>query len=112
VMHAWDIPAWIDGKPFVDAAYTCLCPAIAAIESGYREAIAISNEPGPLYQDMFHIAPVPDSYRGAPIHIIRPEVHLKTLGVDFTQATPDGLRHVYEYGRSQGERFLSSWKRG
>jgi hypothetical protein len=110
VMHAWDIPAWIDGKPFVDAAYTCLCPAMAAIDLGYQEAIAISNEPGPLYQDMFHIAPVPASYRGAAIHIIRPDVHLKTLGVDFTQATPDSLRHVYDYGKSQGERFLSAWR--
>jgi hypothetical protein len=106
IMHAWDLPAWINGKPYVDAAYTCLCPAMAMVQRGYRDAIAISNEPGELYQDMFHIDAVPPLYGGASIQIIRPEVPLKTLGVDFTQASPEGLRRVYQYGIEQGEQFL------
>lgn len=109
IMHAWEIPAWIDGKPYVDAAYTCLCPAIAMVEQGYQEVIAISNEPGDLYQDMFHLAPVPSSYHGVPIHIIRPDIHLKELGVDFTKATPEGLFAVYQYGKEQGNAFVHRW---
>ena len=58
-MHAWELPAWIDGQPHVDAAYTCLCPALAMVAAGYQETIAIANEPGTMYQDMFHIEPIP-----------------------------------------------------
>jgi hypothetical protein len=107
IMHAWDLPAWIDGKPYVDAAYTCLCPAMAMVEQGYEEVIAISNEPGALYQDMFHLDSVPDRYEGSLIHIIRPEVPLKELGVDFTKATPEGLFAVYQYGKERGTAFAN-----
>ncbi|MEH1919932.1 MAG: hypothetical protein V7L07_02415 [Nostoc sp.] len=37
---------WIDGKPFIDASYSCLCPAIAMLEAGYQEVIAIAREQG------------------------------------------------------------------
>lgn len=110
IMHAWEIPAWIDGKPYVDAAYTCLCPAMAMVTAGYRETIAISNEPGTLYQDMFHIDPVPNRSLGAPIQIIRPDLPLKEFGVDFTKATPDGLVAAYRHGREKGLEFVRQWK--
>ena len=106
IMHAWEIPAWIDGKPYVDAAYTCLCPVLAMVSAGYQETIAIANEPGTMYQDMFHIEPIPTHSRGVPIHIIRPDVPLKELGVDFTRATPDGLVAVYRHGRDKGSEFI------
>jgi hypothetical protein len=110
IMHAWDIPAWIDGKPYVDAAYTCLCPAMAMVAAGYQQTIAIANEPGIMYQDMFHIDPVPDYSRDVPIHIIRPDVHLKELGVDFTKATPAGLVAIYHHGRDKGAEFVRQWQ--
>jgi hypothetical protein len=110
IMHAWEIPAWIDGKPYVDAAYTCLCPALAMVSAGYQETIAIANEPGTMYQDMFHIEPIPTHSHGVPIHIIRPDVHLKELGVDFTRATPDGLVAVYRHGKDKGSEFIRKWK--
>jgi hypothetical protein len=110
IMHAWEIPAWIDGKPYVDAAYTCLCPALAMVSAGYQETIAIANEPGTMYRDMFHIDPVPSQFRGIPIHLIRPDVHLKELGVDFTKATPTGLVSIYRHGRDKGLEFVSKWK--
>ena len=112
IMHAWELPAWIDGQPYVDAAYTCLCPALAMVAAGYQETIAIANEPGTMYQDMFHIEPIPTHSRGVPIHIIRPDVHLKELGVDFTKATPDGLVAVYRHGKDKGAEFIRKWKEG
>ena len=112
IMHAWEIPAWIDGKPYVDAAYTCLCPALAMVAAGYHQTIAISNEPGIMYRDMFHIEPVPTHAQGFPIHIIRPDVHLKELGVDFTKATAAGLVKVYNHGRDKGLEFAHNWDRG
>jgi hypothetical protein len=63
-----------------------------------------------MYQDMFHIEPIPTHSRGVPIHIIRPDVHLKELGVDFTRATPDGLVAVYRHGRDKGSEFIRKWK--
>jgi hypothetical protein len=110
IMHAWEIPAWIDGKPYVDAAYTCLCPALAMVAAGYQQTIAIANEPGTMYQDMFHIESVPSHSQGVPIHIIRPDLPLKELGVDFTKATPEGLVAVYRHGKDKGLEFLSKWK--
>jgi hypothetical protein len=110
IMHAWDLPAWIEGQPFVDAAYTCLCPALAMAEAGYQEVIAVSNEPGPLYQDMFHLDAVPNSWYGSKIHIIRPQVHLKELGVDFTKASPAGLVRAYQYGQECGIGFVEKWQ--
>jgi hypothetical protein len=110
IMHAWEIPAWIDGKPYVDAAYTCLCPALAMVSAGYQETIAIANEPGTMYQDMFHIDPIPTHRRGVPIHPIRPDFPLKELGVDFTRATPAGLVAVYRHGRDKGSEFIRQWK--
>jgi hypothetical protein len=110
IMHAWELPAWIDGKPYVDAAYTCLCPAMAMVSEGYQQTIAIANEPGIMYQDIFHIDRVPTLDRGSPIHIIRPDVHLKEFGVDFTKATPDGLISVYQHGRAKGAEFISQWQ--
>jgi hypothetical protein len=109
IMHAWDIPAWIDGQPFVDAAYTCLCPALAMVSAGYQETIAIANEPGTMYQDMFHIDPIPSHSGDIPIHIIRPDVHLKEFGVDFTQATAAGLVAVYHHGQDKGAEFIRKW---
>lgn len=110
IMHAWELPAWIDGKPYVDAAYTCLCPAMAMVAAGYEQTIAIANEPGIMYQDMFHIDRIPSYSHHTPIHIIRPDVHLKQLGVDFTKATPDGLMSVYQHGKSKGVEFLNQWQ--
>ncbi len=110
IMHAWEIPAWIDGKPYVDAAYTCLCPAMAMVAKGYQETIAISNEPGILYQDMFHIDPVPTHQTS--IQMIRPDFQLKELGVDFTRATPAGLIAAYQHGQAKGIEFVSKREYG
>jgi hypothetical protein len=88
-----------------------LCPVLAMVAAGYRETIAISNEPGTMYRDMFHIEPIPSQIRDVRIHIIRPDRHLKELGVDFTKATAAGLRAVYHHGRDKGLEFASNWVR-
>ena len=110
IMHAWELPAWIDGKPYVDAAYTCLCPVMAMVAAGYRNTIAIANEPGIMYQDMFHIDPVPTHVAGSSIHIIRPDLPLRDFGVDFTRATPEGLVAVYRHGQEKGLEFIRQWQ--
>lgn len=53
MLHTWKAPGWIDGKPYVDASYTCMCPAIEIAELGYECVVAVSPETGPFYRDIY-----------------------------------------------------------
>ena len=106
MLHAWDIPAWIDEQPYIDASYTCVCPALEMVERGYQTVIAIATEPGNLYRDLFQQEVIPNRYKQVPIHQIQPDIDLKELGVDFTQATSEGLAAVYQHGSDKGQEFL------
>ncbi|KAB8331016.1 hypothetical protein SD80_025970 [Scytonema tolypothrichoides VB-61278] len=110
MLHGWDIPAWIGGKPYIDASYTCLCPAMEMVEAGYTQVIAIANEPGTLYQDMFHLEAIPESYKGISIHIIQPDVDPTEFGVNFTDATEEGLFALYRHGEEKGREFIHHWE--
>ncbi len=106
MLHAWKTPAWIDGRPYVDASYTCACPAVEMVGRGYDAVIAISPEPGPIYRDLFRSETIPAAWRGVPIHIVQPDVDLGSLGVDFTAATPGGLEAAFRHGEAKGRAFL------
>lgn len=110
MLHAWDIPAWIDDKPYIDASYTCMCPAVEMAQQGYERVIAIATEPGRLYRNMFQSEPIPTQYQGIPIYIIQPDIDPKELGVDFTKATVEGLKAVYRHGQNKAQEFLTQWK--
>ena len=110
MLHAWHIPAWVAGRPFIDGYYTCACPAIEMAQRGYREIIAIANEPGVLYHDIFQSEAIPDNWQGVPIHIIRPEIDPATLGADFTDVTDEGLVAGYQHGLAIGQQFIAHWK--
>jgi hypothetical protein len=101
MLHAWHIPATIAGLPYIDASYTCLCPALEMAELGYPEVIAIGTEPGPLRRDLFSAETIPS----LGIQVIQPEYKLEDAGVDFTRATPDGLARVFEDGVGRGREF-------
>lgn len=108
MMHAWDVPAWIEGQPYVDASYLCAIPAVEMAERGYEEIIAIAADPpGALYRDIFGDRIVPESYHSVPIQIIMPDYEVGAKGADFTDATPEGLIAVYEHGQEKGREFLS-----
>jgi hypothetical protein len=108
MLHGWELPAWIAGRPYVDASYTCLCPAVELAERGYREVIAIATEPPPLRRDLFTRAPVPDRLGATPIWLIAPTRNPQELGVDFASAEADGLREIYAHGEAQGRAFLAT----
>ena len=44
----------------------------------------------------------------AKLSIIVPDYDLKTVGVDFTCATDDGLKEAYHHGYQKGLAFLAS----
>lgn len=108
MLHAWKEPASIDGKPYVDASYTCLCPAIELVEMGCNEVITISPEDGPLYRDFFKSSEIPSSHLNIPIHLIKPSINLSEIGVDYLNATNEGFISAFELGRKAGEEFIES----
>jgi hypothetical protein len=108
MLHGWDVPAWVEGRPFIDASYTCLCPAGELAEMGYREVFAVATEPAPLWRDLFTREPVPSQQGPTPIRLIEPAFEPRELGVDFASASEEGLLAVYEHGRVQGRAFLST----
>ena len=110
MLHAWDIPARIAGRPYVDASYTCSCPALELAEMGYDEIIAISPECGPLHHDFFDAEEIPPVWHDAPIRRIQPDVDLNDFGVNYTQATEEGLLAACQLGEEKGGEFLSGWK--
>jgi hypothetical protein len=107
MLHAWDIPAWVGERAYVDAFYHCACPAIEAAALGYSKVIAISNEPV-LYKDIFQIEAIQPSYNGTSIQIIRPSYDPVEHGVNYTTATFDGLERVFYHGADMGHSFLSA----
>lgn len=107
MLHSYDLPAWINNKPYIDASYTCICPAIEMVERGYQTIIAIATEPGNLYRDLFQLEVIPSQYQQVPIHSIQPDMNLKKLGVDVFQATPEGIAAVYQHGFDKGREFLA-----
>ena len=111
MLHAWTIPAEVAGHPYIDGYYTCACPAIELARQGYREVIAIATEPGVLYRDIFQSEPIPDSWEGTPIHIIRPEIDPAIMGADFTNVTDEGLVAGYQHGLEVGRKFVERWRK-
>lgn len=104
MLHAWDVPASIDGRPYIDAYYTCHCPATEVAGLGYNQVVAIATEPV-IYRDIFQEAVVPDCWQGVPIKVIAPDVDPAEMGVDFTTATPEGMQVAFEHGREKGLAF-------
>jgi hypothetical protein len=111
MLHAWRIPAAIEGRPYVDASYTCNCPAAEMAELGYDQVIAIVPEPGPVYRDIFQTEAIPASRGDVPLHLVQPARSLGELGVDYATATMEGLDAAFRYGEEMGSRFLEERSR-
>ncbi len=109
MMHAWDIPATIDGQPYVDASYLCAIPVVE-LAADYDEIIAIAADPpGPLYGDIFGSRTIPAEINGTKIHILMPDRDPGPQGADFTDATHEGLITVYQQGYEKGQQFLANY---
>ncbi len=110
MMHAWHIPAFINGEPYVDASYTCQCPAVEMAERGFDAILAIATEPPPVARDLFGTALLPEESNGTPIVTICPPRDLKDIGVDFQHATVEGLEQAFAEGIAAAQSTLVRWK--
>lgn len=109
-MIHWKTPAWVEEKPYVDASYTCACPAADLIKYGYRKIIVVATEIGALYRSIIADQVIPDSIDNVPIYVVRPGIDLKKIGVDYTACTDEGLLAVFRHGQEMGHNFLAQWK--
>jgi hypothetical protein len=108
MLHAWKVPAWIRGRPHIDASYTCSCPAVELAEMGYDRIIAVLPEPGTPFRDFFQASVVPDSWKGRPIQLVQPETGLGEWGVDYMSATDEGLERAFAHGLAKGRQLATS----
>ncbi|XUM03161.1 hypothetical protein ACQ86F_06745 [Streptomyces venezuelae ATCC 10712] len=107
MMHAWSVPAEVGGEAYVDASYTCACPAREVAATGVSELIVIGADPFPVFRDIYASEEIIDgsTLDGATVRVIRPEDDLKVLDVDYAAASPEGLTGAYELGLAAGHRF-------
>ncbi len=110
MLHAWDIPAEIDGCPYIDGSYTCLCPVLPMAALGYDRIIAILTETEDLRVDLFSAERVPERYGSAQITFIRPDIDLKRLGVSHYAVTEEGLDRAFRHGYEKGARFIETYE--
>ena len=107
MMHAWHIPAFIGGEPYVDASYTCQFPAVEMAERGFDAVLAIATEVAPVARDLFGSAMVPEEWKGVPIVVVCPARDLKEMGVDFQHATAEGLERAFAEGAGAARDVLA-----
>ncbi|MFD4372337.1 hypothetical protein [Streptomyces sp. NPDC058486] len=108
MLHAWAVPAEVAGEAYVDASYTCACPAREVAATGVTDLIVIGADPFPVFRDIYASEEIADgsTLDGATVHVIKPDEDLKTLGVDYAAASPEGLTSAYDLGLAAGHRFL------
>lgn len=103
MLHAWEKPAWVNGTAFVDGSYTCSCPAIELAQAGYEKLVVILAEPGVAHNDLFQSVPLTkETLSPSTAYFVQPDYDLKTIGVDFTSATEEGMRQAYQHGYEKG----------
>ena len=107
MLHAWNIPAYIDQKAYIDGSYTSLCPVIPLVELGYKRIICICTEKQKVTFDLFTEEEIPSVIKGIKIDFIKPDYDLKDMGVDFYNITNNGLEDVYNHGYEKGINFYS-----
>jgi hypothetical protein len=108
MLHAWSVPAEVDGEAYVDASYTCSCPAREVAARGVDVLIAIGSDPFPLFRDLYASEEIVDGsgLDGARVLVVKPDRDLKELGVDYAAATAEGLAEAYGTGLAAGHRFV------
>lgn len=99
MLHAWDIPAEVDTRPYIDGSYTCLCPVPQLAGLGYDRVIAILTERPPVPVDLFNTSTMPTDLPPAFVHVIAPDLDLSSLGVEFTRASTTGPDMAFAHGR-------------
>jgi hypothetical protein len=106
MLHAWSLPAEIDGKPFVDGSYTLACPAEEIAGMRYDQVLVIATQPGPVPTDLVGDRTVGAWVGRVPIATLTPDMDPADLNVDFLTAGENGLGELFNHGRKKGAAFV------
>lgn len=109
VLHAWDIPAYIDGEPYVDGCYTCVSPVLPLAGLGYEKIVCVTNEHDKTYLDLFSPVAIPGRVGDSTVRFVKPDRDLKEVGVDYFSFTEEGLREAFRQGYEKGLEFDCSF---
>lgn len=108
MLHAWNIPAYVDKRAYLDGSYTSLSPVVPLVEAGYKNILCISTEKSKVVNDLFSEEEIPSQINGSAIDFVKPDCELKEMGVDFYTITENGLDDVYNHGYKKGLDYLES----
>lgn len=112
MLHAWHIPAFINGDAYIDGSYTCLCPVVQLLEIGaFESVICILTEHEKRKVDIFRDEDIPDKVGDTNIYFVHPDMNLKDIGVDYYSASEDGLKQAFSHGVEKGLEFVDNIKK-
>lgn len=103
MLHAWNIPAFIEDESYIDGSYTSLCPApFLAQTLDFEKIICIGTEVSGITLDLFSDSIIPDKMYDTSIDFIKPDFDLKKIGVDYYSVLENGLEKAFEHGYEKG----------
>ncbi|MEJ2104147.1 MAG: hypothetical protein P8X47_06155 [Ignavibacteriaceae bacterium] len=108
MMHAWHIPAYINGEPYIDGSYTSICPVIPTAELRYKRIICVTTEQDKTKFDFFSDKYIPERLDDTEITFIKPDYNLAEIGVDFTKVLVTGLEKAFQHGVEKAKDFLNN----
>lgn len=106
MVHVWHIPAFVNGKPYIDVSYTSLCPAIQLAELEYKKIICITSEHIQTKLDFFSDRYIPEKVGDSNITFVKPDYDLSDIGVDFFKVTETGLDQAFQHGIEKAKEFI------
>lgn len=106
MLHAWPEPAWINKEVYVDGCYTCYCPIDPLFEKGCDRVIAILTEAYDVKANFFNTGDLVQTKYLDNTVVIKPCVNLEYLGVNFTDATIEGINLGFQHGYEQAQLML------
>lgn len=107
MLHAWDVPAYIDNVAYIDGSYTASCLIMPLIHLGYRKIIFINTEHDKIFMDLFATMDENQIVGDFEVDIIQPDLCLTELGVDYYSIKEGGIQRVFDYGYKKGIEYLN-----
>lgn len=102
MLHAWKIPAYIENDAYIDGSYTSHFPTQFLTQLKCKRIICISTEKEKVFTNIFMQEEVPAKIEEVLVDMIKPDVELKEIGLDFYTITKEGLNTAYEHGYKKG----------
>lgn len=106
MLHAWKIPAYIENRAYIDGSYSSHFPVDFLAKLKCERIICIGAEKDKVFTNIFMQEEIPCQIGGTSIDIIKPDVDLKDIGLDYYTITNDGLNSGFEHGYHRGLQYI------